>query len=259
MCIINDKAAVSTTRILVSPDETCTRQLVVYSNKVATSVPNNAMVLPVPGSAQDIQLYDLSHCPNFFDEVNDVFDVPMSYSMTNEVSNLPVLSCGSYKVTIVPDISSFDKIDRTVFDLNPTVESLLNKYYANGFSFLVCMLDMSSTKKEYHPIAYSHQMADYSLFVPTRHHHGFSTSEEVFSFYDHEIFGVNTQSPSPTKWLGRVPECFSRTDVWKDWKFPQEIVNMTKNTVSGELRNMDYNLPFHTVYRKESQQSCVIM
>lgn len=255
MCIINDKADVSSTKILVSPNAKGTRQLVVYSNKVATEIDKNAMILPIPSqNASDISLHDLSECPDFFENVSNVFDIPLSRKSYTNSAPLPVLSCGSYKVSIVPDIYSFSQLDSSVFVLEPTVGSLLAKYYSHGFSFLVCMLDLSSSKKKYHPIAYSHPIGD-SLFVPTRHHHGFSNAEEVFSFYDHDIYGVNTQSPSSKKWLGTTPECFSSVPKWD---FPI-VENMTKNAVRGELRNMDYNLPFFkTNESKESNEGCFI-
>lgn len=48
MCVINFEADVKNTKILAMADADGSRQFIAYSNDVATSIPGNAMILPVP-------------------------------------------------------------------------------------------------------------------------------------------------------------------------------------------------------------------
>lgn len=238
MCIINDKAYVSNTRIFVSPDKTYKRQLTIYENKVQTNVNGNAMILPVPGG--NIKLHDLSKMPNIMDDIASVFETPMTKSSYDGAStnSIPVVECGSYLVSIVPTVYDFHRINSEVFVVSPNVHDILKNYY-DQCSFLVCLLK-TGKQHEYHPIAYSHTILKEKLFVPTRHHHGFSTNEEATSFFDHEIYSACASAHPSERWLRIIPESLSHIP---DFEMPIHIPVMTKSIIKGEYANTDFWYP----------------
>jgi len=264
MCIINDKAHVSNTRIFVSPDKTYKKQLTMYENKVQTQIVNNAMILPVPSLFQgaDVQLHDMSEYPKVMDDVNSVFETPFTlshYSNSNSSSSsslLDVVECGSYLVSVVPTIDDFHRINAEVFVIDSNVQDILRKYYWKQYSFLVCLLK-PGPEHTYHPIAYSHPLVSGKLFVPTRHHHGFSTNEEITSFFDHEIFSVCASAHPSEKWLGTIPSVISEQQV-SDFEFPSLVNVMTKSILKGEYANSDFWFTVLDMPDTTDDGSCVV-
>ena len=184
MCIIaNPVVKVASTKIWVSPNKDGTRQLTIYSNNVDTMT-KNAMILPVPTTdADSIKFIDLSFYQNFFNDCKSCFRSTKLFTYSSgdtlgvtlssnslKRSTLAVHDVGSYKASIVPSLSDFDRLDTTVFRVDADLADMLKSTYSSGFAFIVCQLEKGSVN--YHPFAYTHTLAQNGkLFVPTKHWH----------------------------------------------------------------------------------------
>ena len=184
MCIIvNPVVKVTSTKIWVSPNNTGTRQLTIYSNNVDTHK-KNAMILPVPTTdADSIRFIDFSFYQRFFNDCQSCFrsTKPLLYSSSQTLgislsnnrfkrSTLIVHDVGSYKASIVPSLADFDRLDKSVFRVTGDLGNMLQRTYSSGFSFIVCQLEKGAIN--YHPFAYTHTLAQNGkLFVPTKHWH----------------------------------------------------------------------------------------
>jgi hypothetical protein len=183
-------------------------QLVVYSNNVAkqestlaemseageTGVRNTAMILPFPliKGTNRVKILDLSRYSTFFDDLDLLFPQELtrdtrsytnSFSTETDDEPIPVQYVGSYAASIVPNFSSFSRLQFKKFNLSPEVTELLGTYYGTGFGFMVCILTKSST--QYHPFAYVHEIReDKKLFVPTRHYHRKVASNPFTNYYE---------------------------------------------------------------------------
>ena len=179
MCMIsNEIESVSNTKILVAPNHDKTIQLTVYSNYVSNVSESNAMVLPVP-LPQTLQFIDLSNYVNLFEDCAKCFYNPyksksLSFS-TNSVNTkddkqLDVFNVGSYKVSVAMNLEQIGKVDSRVFKLSPGLNQVLNTFYYQPYwGFVICKLN--SGPESYHPLAYSHQIIDNKIYIPTRHYH----------------------------------------------------------------------------------------
>jgi len=167
-------------------------QLMVYSNKVHADN-QAAMVLPfplLPGQPNRFKLFDFSKYSEIFEDLELLFpteELPEldMRTFTNSVTNdkLTVQFVGNYKVSIVPTLNHFDKLDTEQFNLDTDVKSLLTRYYKENYGFIVCQLTQFSRSNQFHPIAYVHEIrSDKKLFIPTRHYHK-TRSNNAFSKY----------------------------------------------------------------------------
>lgn len=195
MCIINEEAKVSDTNILVALDKAKKRQFIAYSNKMFTKEKNNAMILPYP-NPESIILHDLSNYTKLFVDCESCFPMfKFTNSMSDDndsmrsVSYLEVLNVGDYQVSVCKKVDDFDRVNPNVFSLNPHVKILLNKKYSKGFGFLVCKFK-ENKQYDFSPFGYSHDIASFGMFVPTRHFHD-GTNEELYPRYDHAIYVIN--------------------------------------------------------------------
>jgi hypothetical protein len=179
MCMIsNEIESVSNTKILVAPNHDKTRQLTVYSNYVSNVSESNAMVLPVP-LPQTLQFIDLSNYANLFEDCAKCFYNPyksksLSYSTnsanTKDDKPLQVFNIGSYKVSVAMNLEQIEKVDSRVFKLSQGLAQTLNTFYYQPYwGFIICKLN--SGPESYHPLAYSHQIIDNKIYIPTRHYH----------------------------------------------------------------------------------------
>ena len=184
MCLISDDIeSVSNTNILVAPNYNNTRQLVVYSNYINNISESNAMVLPIP-LPQSIQFIDLSGYKNLFDDCAKCFYNPHKSFLNNSFSTksyntkddsplplpLQVFNVGSYQVSIAMNLEQIKNVDSKVFILSPTLKQTLETFYYQPYwGFIICKLN--SGPEMYHPIAYSHQIIDSKIYIPTRHYH----------------------------------------------------------------------------------------
>lgn len=176
--ISNEIESVSNTKILVAPNHNKTRQLVVYSNYVSNVSESNAMVLPVP-LPQTLQFIDLSAYADLFEDCAKCFYNPhqsksLNYSTnsynTKDDKPLQVFNVGSYKVSVAMNIEQISKVDSRIFKLSPGLAQTLNTFYYQPYwGFIICKLN--SGTESYHPLAYSHQIIDSKIYIPTRHYH----------------------------------------------------------------------------------------
>lgn len=160
------------------------RQCVVYemAATLRKTGKGNAMILPVPARAADIELIDLSAVPEFFAPFRDLFVVRARSMGTKGAvrASLKVLRVGNYDVSVVPKAKDVTKLNPDVFEVSPEAARALAAY-PPSFSFVVAQLRTSGA---FHPLAYTHP-ADGALFVPTKHEHGGSSAGAQ---WDHHIF-----------------------------------------------------------------------
>ena len=182
MCLISTEIeSVSNTKILVAPNSNNTTQLVVYSNYINNISESNAMVLPVP-FPQTVRFIDLSGYKDLFEDCAKCFYNPSksfnfinsldsSYSTnTRDDKPLQVFNVGSYKVSLARNLEQISRVDSRVFKLSPGLKQILETFYYQPYwGFVVCKLN--SGPESYHPFAYSHQIIDSKIYIPTRHYH----------------------------------------------------------------------------------------
>jgi hypothetical protein len=176
--ISNEIETVSNTKILVAPNHDKTRQLTVYSNYVSNVSESNAMVLPVP-LAQTLQFIDLTNYSDLFEDCAKCFYNPHQAKSLNFSTNslntkddkpLQVFNVGSYKVSVALNLEQIGKVDSRVFKLSPGLDQVLKTFYYQPYwGFVICKLN--SGPESYHPLAYSHQIIDSKIYIPTRHYH----------------------------------------------------------------------------------------
>ena len=196
MCIISHKVvSVNTTKLFLLLSQDRKRQLVVYSNTVNTSQ-NNVMILPIP--TPDSVVFEKVP-KEIFHQASISFpttptwsrnDYMLSYSRTNPIV---IQSHGSYDVAVVPSKKDFGSIPETFVTLSDEVKRFLMSNYDYSYGFLLCKLKPGIVK--YEPFAYSYEIKDNTLFLPTKHFHidpdfvsGRSSNPKVTADWDHEIY-----------------------------------------------------------------------
>lgn len=231
--------SVSQTRLYVSPSANGARQLTVYENAVNTPT-HNAMILPIPHPAT-VAFHDMSDHPEFFAKLDSQFNrilYPLRASLGPSRPPLPVVTVGSYRVTVVPT-ADFSLVDSAEFTIPAEIQAhLANRYGPHGYGFLVCRLIKGS--HGYHPFAYSHDIQEPGrLFVPTYHLHDGHPS--AFAYWEHTIYSPATPldstdedgmvfRPIPTpvwaavpeeyRWAARAPlSRWSKHDLWDNDDF----------------------------------------
>lgn len=162
-------------------------QMTIYENKVSidSNGTGHAMILPFPliKGVNRFKLVDLSNYDNVMNDIDELFPVSKSTlsnaASYNSTDSIPVTTLGSYKVSVVPSLEDFSKVQLGEFNLTKDVAELLSQYYSKNFGFVVCILQESA---DFHPIAYIHEYDE--VFIPTRHHH----STEIYDpQIDHDI------------------------------------------------------------------------
>lgn len=272
MCIItSDIDSVSKTNIFACHIEN-NMQLTIYSNKVKLKKKSTsysygtfgnefnfkeeeqepvAMVLPIPSTnPAEIKMIDTTKIKDIFKNIdsmfaNETYGSRGSQSLYNN-STLEVFKCGSYSYSIVPDIPSFNLLEKT-FKLDSNVPKLLEKNYSDSFSFLVCILSESAN---YEPIGFvfPSKLPD-KLFIPTLHYHG-GVFEEYTNDWDHSIFTIeknctlNILNPLPVNNMIHHQTFFpnkAKTSTTKIEDFPYNIKweDVVKRTIRGININRD--------------------
>lgn len=184
------------------------RQFTAYQMKVdLKDGKTNAMILPVPGPAEDVNLIDLSGCPDLFDDLNALFPrdsetrgITKGYG-GEENDSLVIEQVGTYKVSIAPTALDVSRASKDVFDLDSNTSRLLGETYSSDFCFVICQLDEGG---KIHPMGYTHKMISVGrghefLFVPTKHDHG---DGEFRPAWDHAIYYQGTPT-GPVKEPGK--------------------------------------------------------
>ena len=199
MCIISSYVKkVSKTKIFTIPSQDSKRQLTVYMNSVDSPV-TNIMCLPVP-NPDSVQFEKVPK--NLFSSCEASFPEPikkpeMMWSLSASRAPLEIKSHGSYEVVLIPSSDDFDRIPES-FELTEAVQKFLIENYSKNFGFLLCRLKKGSVS--YEPFAYSHDIFEHHLFVPTKHFHIHTDSDfmtgrsvvpkkiDIKADWDHDIY-----------------------------------------------------------------------
>lgn len=175
---------VTDTNIFVALDDKQEKQLTIYSNLIDNVNELNAMVIPIP-HPQSVQFYDMSSYKNFFSDCDKSFKLQSllksrseTLSMNDTFSTnsygvnktIAVQTVGSYKVSVANNIAELENLDKNVFILSDELKIILNKHYGtDDWGFIAFIL--STGRNEYHPFAFSHNLLNGQIYVPTRHYH----------------------------------------------------------------------------------------
>lgn len=188
MCIFTGEVHVANTRIYAATDSTGANQVIVYQMEAAMSRPQ-AMILPVPAKADDVELLDLSEAKDFFDKLDKLFPVVRSRGFgmaadTLSLNALEVHEIGDYQVSVAPNLAAVRLINRKVFTVPNNLKKTLARAYGEGFCFVVAQLREDG---EIHPLGYRHPVpSPAKMFIPTRHEHG--DRRGTLPRWDHEIY-----------------------------------------------------------------------
>lgn len=192
MCMIILPADVSKTKIIAIPNNNHNKQLLIYSNTVDTRN-NNVMILPVPiqnvqtieeidKNIEFINLADIDDLKNVdlfkklyycFNDESFLFSQGRYRSLnTNSKYEYVKYDVGSYIGIKTKDIDSIIEIVNIEFKLNmldSNFLTILKKYYSVNYAFILFAL--KEGLHSYYPFAYSHDIVNNKLFIPTRHIH----------------------------------------------------------------------------------------
>ncbi|WP_437543305.1 hypothetical protein WME97_32675 [Sorangium sp. So ce367] len=174
-------------------------QVLVYSVSVRTRV-KNAMVLPIPlkpGTADAIELIDLSAYPRFFTHLYEISQGMVRGGVTlSPPRELAVVRVGSFEASIVPDIRHFTKLSRR-FALGasrfmpwrrPPVVEMMGAFYPDH-AFVV--YQFAPGEHRLHPFAFRFRSRYDRLFFPTRHMHQGDVPQAAD--FDHEVYAQRAQ------------------------------------------------------------------
>jgi hypothetical protein len=175
--ISNEIYKVSNTKILVAPNISKTRQLVIYSNQINNISKSNVMIIPVP-LPQTVQFINLSGYKNIFEDCSHCFYSQFkSYGLnlsTNSINTrddskqLEVFNVGNYQVSLAMNLEQLTKINEQVFNISNGLQEILQMFYYQPYwGFIIVKLDVGLIS--YHPFAYSHNIIDNKIYIPTRH------------------------------------------------------------------------------------------
>lgn len=259
---------VADTFIFVGVNSTKTRQFTVYSNEIVNFSRKNAMILPVPYPSS-VKFHDLSGYNNFFSDCSDCFRTVYDPSMkpitksrsfnSSDEKRLSVFSVGSFNASIAESLDDIKRIDESVFKISSNIEEYLCKNYNNSFGFIVCCLKDGDVK--YHPFAYSNDISNGSVFVPTRHFHLDEKRKvkEIYSFRTGEVKYVldNEDEDGIYQVLGKSDkEEYSKQifnmmrhsngfkkehdDTEGDWDHEIYLYNVSPNFDFLNIKNSDY-------------------
>jgi hypothetical protein len=118
-------------------------------------------------------MINLEDYPDIFDDINKPFNryrFEWACMSSNQIvqEKLVVQQVGSYKVSIAQSLDDLDRLQFETFNLSSHIKKLLQKEYPANFGYVVAIIDAD---KSFHPIAYTHDLWNNELFVPTLHHH----------------------------------------------------------------------------------------
>jgi hypothetical protein len=133
------------------------------------------MILPVPYTTS-VRFHDLSKYADLFEDCERDFmkratrGLAMNASQSFDATPLPVFDVGSYRVSLAHNLADLDRVDPSVFVMNPECSSMLRHTYPESqWGFIICQLRPGNHK--YHPFAWSHALLPNGYFIPTKHFH----------------------------------------------------------------------------------------
>lgn len=177
MCIMAWDANVSGTHIFAAVNGD--RQILVYQASVEfddnDGSDKNAIILPVPGDGDDVDMVDMSGNEEFFDTLNANFRRPTMRGTFGGGDDylggdfLAVQDVGAYQISIVPSVADLERINPDLFVMNDMTKNTIRAKYAKGYAFVVAVLKPG----RFQPLCYTHKaLPNGKVFVPTRHEHG---------------------------------------------------------------------------------------
>jgi hypothetical protein len=205
-----------------------------------------AMILPVPTmnhtEEKAVSFIDLSHYPDFFDDLDKAFPWTRQLQMGRTISRatLEVHSVGDYIASYVPGKAAFDRLD-TVFQLPDSAWNSIPDY--TGYGFAVFQFQAWADPIRVHPIAYHYTpVAWKNLFYPTTHLHNGGFAHR-YAYYDHVLYTQTDECVTEDKFkepdmlVGQVP-------TWMRREMTKGIIGHASKPVSveikGEGRNGDH-------------------
>jgi hypothetical protein len=227
MCIVPFPVhSISSTKLFVLPSKDGKRQMTFYKNDV-DSMEENLMILPYPNPSS-VKLHKIRYKAMFDDLKKSVFKPPTrSYPMYDmyatrslcaSASYVPVISHGSYLVSICETLDDLNRVDPTVFTLPPSIFPFFAKHYNSQFGYLVCRL--KEGKHEYEPLCYSHDvLMENKVFVPTLHYHdhGNGSVKTDAADWDHAIYSCGTTKQANQEYMSYKENKL----LWN--RFPEEF------------------------------------
>lgn len=202
MCIIDDEIVdIANTNILCSLSKDKKRQLIVYSNIIDNELDTNAMILPVP-NPETLQFHNLENYKHIFDDcekcfeevVKEVVKLSVGYDDDDDDKILKVFNVGSYSISVANNLKQLKSIDKNIFTLSPELCTFLPEHYPElYFGFIICKLNKGSEK--YHPLAYSHNIEQSQIFIPTKHYHKHKLHDGKTEEWSHNIYLYNVFLP----------------------------------------------------------------
>lgn len=192
------KVEVSATRIFARVAEGAggvAEEWLVYSMEIQVGG-EVAMILPLPvvpgGGESALTFVDLSKRPGFFDELAQLFTVPMPASRglpkggfaPQSLPRLVVHEVGDFVASYVPTVDDFGRLDPR-FQLPREIWSALGAY--DDWGFAVFQLAAGKKRKRIHPMALRFPTREPArIFFPTVHvHDGAAHAEAEF---DHTLY-----------------------------------------------------------------------
>jgi hypothetical protein len=167
-------------------------QWLAYSMLLAT--PSDvAMVLPLPVArdAEDaLELIDLSACPEFFEQLGELFPEHETDMESREIGlagslqlqTLVVHDVGSFEASYVPRLRDMDRLDKR-FRVPEEIWQSRKDYADFGFA----VFKLKKGKKRIHPMAMRFGTAEPStLFFPTLHVHDGQLHPKAM--FDHTLY-----------------------------------------------------------------------
>jgi hypothetical protein len=216
-------------------------QALAYSMDLA-SAREVAMVLPlpvIPGSGEDaVRFVDLSPHPRMFDELRELFDVPvmaprkggLSLSLSRQPT-LVVHKVGSFVASYVPTHADFSRLDPR-FRVPEVLFEAVPEYADYGFA----VFQLAAGKMTVHPMAFTFPTRTPDrLYFPTVHvHDGRFHSTAKF---DHALYYQHPRSE-----LGKPfgDDLVSWTTPEKSYVDLVELARpIVRRTLRGRLANAD--------------------
>ncbi len=212
-------------------------QALAYSMDLA-SPREVAMVLPlpvIPGSGEDaVRFVDLSPHPRMFDELRELFEVPVmaarkgGFSLSlGEPQTLVVHEVGSFVASYVPTHADFSRLDPR-FRVPEVLFEAMPEYADYGFA----VFQLAAGRMTVHPMAFTFPTRTPDrLYFPTVHvHDGRFHSTAKF---DHALYYQHRGGPAGTDQVSAMSPDKSYVDL-VDLDRP-----MVRRTLRGRLPNVD--------------------
>jgi hypothetical protein len=246
MCIVADSAKLSKTKIFSYQKSEQTHGFL-YSNNVASTVSNNAMILPIPCREQEaVKLYDGTQYKPFLDLFYTLFYVPPTSMKRSISSEMRVEQVGAYKVTFINYVALEPFLENANFNIQKDMINFLMNHYKN-WVFTICEwqgtepistqpihieFDTMFRSDLYFPMMDGHKIAPQEGKIERDHILGFST-------LNHKGHYSHISSPAPNKTFEgyKVKEWSKNGDSWMnlDAELSTSLLNGTLIKTSFEM------------------------